>query len=324
MIINGKNISKMRLSLNNGQLKYVTSYVYLGYTLTDTGLIQKDVDKHIKSKRGNTTVKFMNFCRCNPTSPLSVKFKILDACVNSCYLYGCDVWGNYNCSVIETLHRKALRTALSIRDSVNNEIVYVESGQYPLSCTIQARQLKFWLKMIQFMNNNDESYLSNLIRTARTIHLPYIQYYDGLLDLYGSPENCLRTLQSNIRNKWQTTFTNAQSLDNESKLGVYKTINPNLSPADAKDIPEFERTLITRYRCGSHYLEIEKGRFLRKLRQDRLCICGSIQTLNHVVFDCPLVDRLQATSLHDFFQLDARVVTAFLTNCEKILKIRKL
>ena len=52
----------------------------------------------------------------------------------------------------------------------------------------------------------------------------------------------------------------------------------------SEDITEFERVLITRYRCGSHNLKIEKGRYDRIERNMRLCICQSVQTLptNHL------------------------------------------
>ena len=298
--------------------------MYLGYTLTDTGLVQKDFDQHILSKRGNSTVEFLNFCRCNFTSPLAVKLKVLEACVNSCYLYGCDVWGNVNCSKIETLHRKALRTALSIRQAVNNEIVYVESGKYPLTCTIQSRQLKFWIKMKTYIESKNESYLSKLVSTARSINLPYLLHYEKLVTQYGSPENCLKTLHNEFYQTWHAKISNAVT-DAESKLGVYKSINVDLLCPDTGKIPEFERIVITRYRCGSHYLQIEKGRFQGKKREDRLCSCQEVQTLHHVIFHCPLVNRIpQITTISDFFQLDCRFITSFLKNCEKILHIKSM
>ena len=139
MVINGPESSKAGIQLISGTLSYVCSYVYLGYIITDTGSIQNDVDKHIISKRSNSTIKFLNFCRGNCTAPLYVKFKVLDSCVNACYLYGCEVWEDCNLSKLETLHRKGIRTAMSVRQSVNNEIVYAESGRYPLSCTEKTR-----------------------------------------------------------------------------------------------------------------------------------------------------------------------------------------
>ena len=323
MVING-DFDKSGLGLNNGILKYVTSYVYLGYTLTDTGLVQEDIDQHISSKRGNSTFKFMNFCRSNYTAPLVIKLKVLDACVNSCYLYGCDVWGKSNYSKLEVLHRQALRTALSIRQSINNEIVYLESGQYPLSCTIQSRQLKYWLKMKTFLQENNDSYLNRLVTLARVQNLPYISYYDALVNNHGSPKNCATSLQNTIREKWSRKICNALADDIDSRLGVYKLINPDLAPASNNNIPEFERIVITRYRCGSHYLEIEKGRMQKRDREYRLCACREIQTLHHVVFDCSLIDRLptRVTSLKDFFELESNVIANFLKNCEKVLRVR--
>ena len=324
MVINGND--KSGLVLNNGVLKYVTSYVYLGYTLTDSGLVQVDIDQHISSKRGNSTFKFMNFCRSNSTAPLGIKLKVLDACVNSCYLYGCDVWGNANFEKLEVLQRQALRTALSVRQSTNNEIVYLESGTYPLSCTITSRQLKFWLKMNVYLQENNTSYLNRLVTLARHRELPYIGYYDSLVNEYVSATNCVTSLHNAIRDKWSTKINNAFSNDSDSRLGVYKLITPDLVPVKHENIPEFERIVVTRYRCGSHYLEIEKGRMQQRDREQRLCICNrnEIQTLHHVIFKCHLTERLpNITSLKEFFELGSSEIVNFLKNCEKTLHIRR-
>ena len=92
------------------------------------------------------------------------------------------------------------------------------------------------------------------------------------------------------------------------------------------NIPEFERIIVTRYRCGSHYLEIEKGRYQRKQRDDRLCLCQeNVQTMHHIVLHCPLLDTLpDIISLSDFFQLDTRTITRYLKHCENVLHIRSL
>ena len=64
-------------------------------------------------------------------------------------------------------------------------------------------------------------------------------------------------------------------------LGVYYSINSELNQYLVDDIPEFERVVITRYRCGSHDLKIEKTD-----REIRLCVCQQVQTLEHVVLVC--------------------------------------
>ena len=64
MIINGKpNNCKPDLSFNGGVLEYKDKVVYLGVVISDTDVIQQDVDSYIRGKSPNITIKFNNFCR---------------------------------------------------------------------------------------------------------------------------------------------------------------------------------------------------------------------------------------------------------------------
>ena len=50
-----------------------------------------------------------------------------------------------------------------------------------------------------------------------------------------------------------------------------------------------DRETITCYRVGSHRLKIQTGRQLNQNVDERLCNCSTaIQTLEHVIFKCPL------------------------------------
>ena len=95
----------------------------------------------------------------------------------------------------------------------------------------------------------------------------------------------------------------------DSRLGVYLNVNPNLiSPIQRSDILEFERVLVTRYRCGSHNLKIESGRLCNPKipREERICSCNTnIQTLRHCLFECPLLHEIhqeyEYTSVEEAF-----------------------
>ena len=58
------------------------------------------------------------------------------------------------------------------------------------------------------------------------------------------------------------------------------------------NLTENERILLTRFRTGSHSLAIETGRFSNTPRENRLCLCGSVQTVLHIFTDCPLTRDL--------------------------------
>ena len=55
-----------------------------------------------------------------------------------------------------------------------------------------------------------------------------------------------------------------------------------------KTMFETDRLLLTRFRCGSHSLLIEKGRYSKIPRDERLCSCRrGVQTIIHCFNDCP-------------------------------------
>ena len=63
-------------------------------------------------------------------------------------------------------------------------------------------------------------------------------------------------------------------------------------------INETHRIAFTRFRVSSHALAIETGRWNRRGRgrlpiEERLCICGQVQTEEHVINDCPISQHIR-------------------------------
>ena len=146
---------------------------------------------------------------------------------------------------------------------------------------MKSRQLKFWLKLFEDAGKEPNSYMSKLINLAREKKILY-KYYKSLAESYANVKTCKATLRQQFHTKWTSRIDQCSADDNESKLGVYQQINPELQQyTNDQPIPEFERIHITRYRTGSHNLKIEKGRHSRIPRENRLCICNNnVQTVN--------------------------------------------
>ena len=53
-------------------------------------------------------------------------------------------------------------------------------------------------------------------------------------------------------------------------------------------IPDYKRSTFTRFRTGLHRLMIEKGRWNRTPREQRVCTCDSlsVQDEKHDIFNC--------------------------------------
>ena len=149
-------------------------------------------------------------------------------------------------------------------------------------------------------------------------------HYKRLEETYKYNSCCKETLRNSFRHKWSYTIDNKHQLDAESKLGVYKSINPEFHSYLDNTIPEYERIQVTRYRTGSHNLQIEKGRHTRTPRDERKCSCTTdVQTLNHVVFKCSLTERIpEITKLNEFFELDRKSIISYINKFTKVLKIK--
>ena len=85
-----------------------------------------------------------------------------------------------------------------------------------------------------------------------------------------------------------------------TKLNTFKTMNPELVPSpvyqdETNYIPDYVRVEYTRFRTGSHRLNVEKGRWSRVPAAERYCTCDneSIQNELHVIYQCPLTETLR-------------------------------
>ena len=159
---------------------------------------------------------------------------------------------------LETTFRHGIRTALSIRGCINNEIVYTESGENPLHIQIKKQQLNFWINLQKYLADRPQHYLNRLINVANDYE--YIRYFKSLVDEYGDPSTCERSLTAEFKENVTLRIRNAHDEDEDSRLGAYYTVNPDLCKPQEDETPEFIRILKTRYRTGSHNLMIEKGR----------------------------------------------------------------
>ena len=189
---------------------------------------------------------------------------------------------------VEGVYRSGLRTALGIRTSINNEIVYIESDRFPLKCKIKKQQLKFWLHVKDYISTNPRSALDIFVLKPTEIDLPFIRYYRELEGENLSPASCLVNFESELKGQWRSKFEAAR---NDGRLGCYLKANKTLSKSAYHTLLLWEtgRLLLSRFRCGSHSLLIEIGRFNNIPLNERCCSCNmGVQKVLHCFKDCPL------------------------------------
>ena len=142
-----------------------------------------------------------------------------------------------------------------------------------------------------------------------------------------TPEKWTTNLHREYQVAWKDKIQEAYNTDRDSQLGAYVIINPLFCKPDyADDLLEYERVIITRIRTGSHNLYIETGRFKnpRVPREERNCICDTgIQTVEHVILNCPLLQHLRVDNLHSVPEyINSKDIIRFMMNAAKILRIK--
>ena len=331
-IINGAAEDvKCHLKLKSGWLNYNSVQKYLGAIFTDSGSVSKDVDSFLKQKTKEVNVKLASFLIKNELAPLSVKLRIVDACINSSLLYGCESWGSCPLQSVEILQRKAIKMVLDIAKSTPNEIVYIESGFHSLKPRIYKRQLNYIHKVRQDISDNPESCVSKLLQQAFDQNTQFLRHYIKLESMFTSPHDCYGHFVDEQKQQMELKIRQKFDADPDSILGTYHRVNPDLLVPDYnKEIGCFEldRKIVTRYRTGCHKLKIQAGRLTGEGRENRLCSCGvEVQTLSHVLFTCPLTANIrraqgiQSVDLEDFFKSDLLKIATTLKTVAKQLKV---
>ena len=326
LIINPKDIdTKTNIILDSGILKYRSVIEYLGVFLSDTASISHDVKLFADRKRSNVSIKYTNFCKINRNAPLHVKLDVLYTCVSSALTYGCETWGRH-VNEVELCYRSGLKTALNVRQNLHNEIVYLESGKWPLCARIKKAQLKFWIYIKEYALTYPQSAVAKVLRIGLSNNVAYLKYYTSLQSTYTDPASCQRSIEDGYRVNYETKLRAKHNEDTESRLGAYVCINPTLQPnvPNPQVIMEIERVLVTRYRTGSHSLSIELGRYSGVDRTNRVCTCGNfVQSVWHIFFECSLTRDIinpNHTSLAEVFT-DETVHRKLLLICNR-LKVR--
>ena len=192
----------------------------------------------------------------------------------------------------------------------------------PLHITINKQQLTFWKSMQSLIADHPRHHIKRLIDLGNETR--YINYFKELDDRYGGdPEACINTLTTEFREDMMDQIRRKFGEDEDSRLGTYYIVNPDLCKPEFKDEIEYQRILKTRYRTGSHNLMIEKGRIYSQLdRDERLCKCQTeIQNLKHVMLSCPLLNDIRTK--YSVIDIHSGINNVdYILEMEKILEIK--
>ena len=285
----GKIRNKPVIYFGDHILEVVFEYVYLGVTLSYNGSFNKAV------KRLNDIATRAMFELIKKGRKLfldtEVMLKLFDSTIAPIIMYGSEVWGYTNLTLVEKLHLKFCKILLNVCNSTTSVMVYGELGRLPLSIQIKCRLLNFWFKLVSTESESKLSFslyrLMFNMQTNQIIECKWLSFVQNTLNNLGL-SNIWILQGKGIKFNWFRNCIKQRLLDQ----GQQDWQNANFHSAKCLNYRIFKETIcfenyltelptklckaFTRFRCRNNMLPIENGSRLNVPRNMRICLlCNS-------------------------------------------------
>ena len=289
IVINGDESDSQPLCCGDEHIANVPYLTLLGSHLSASGLLKDDLDLDT-TKQYVAVHKFYNFLRSNKLAPLSVKLKVLHACVTSSLLHNCEAFGPKLPKQLESTYYSLIKACLGVRISTPNKLVLIESGMPTLKSMIYSRQLNFFTKYLGNLEVNTPR--KDVFVSMLDSGCDFMIHYVELLNTYPHKSD----IKEHFHNLLLTEVRETAQTPENYKYFIYRQFNPELQAFSTT-----HRNL-SRLRLSSHNMPIETGRWSRVMRENRLCqTCKVLGDERHYIYDCCEIDR---THLEDVPSLD--------------------
>lgn len=283
MTINGTEQDHLPLEKNSLTIENCNKYCYLGAVITQDASIASSVKAQCEAKRSHV-IKYEAYVRKNADMPFPAKKKVFDAALTTAILYSCETWlSPAACNAASSLYAACIRTLLGVRKTTATDLCLIEIGVPSLSQFVRTAQKKTIGKMVECRRNLPDDPFTFALSVAQESRCPAARYITSL-ETY-DPLKDTEDLHARVRQSARTKFT--------TYVGK---MNPTLSVHDMyalTDTKESQRLTVTRVRLSSHNLAIERGRWNRTPREERLCTCGAIQDEPHISAQCPNTQEIR-------------------------------
>ena len=122
--------------------------------------------------------KYKAWLDVNESTPFSIKLLVLDNCVLSVILHGCEAWGELSALApkLESIELDLLKSALGVKKGTPTDTIYQELNRGSIVGKIMDRQYAFIHKLDQI--TEEEALV--VWFWNRSQHLSIAQYYNSL------------------------------------------------------------------------------------------------------------------------------------------------
>lgn len=226
-----------------------------------------------------------------------------------------DPWHFIDKTPFEKVHISFCKFTLGTRKTSSNLGTRLELGRVPVENFILKQSLLYLARL-----HTDD--LNPLLKEAFDLSksldsegvyswYTYIKNAFADQNLMDTISNCncikdVKRLKLTIKNKtfdyYQNLYINKiEKIDVNSKLLLYKNLKPLTEPKIYLSSNDYSiRNIYTKLRISDHNLEIERGRYSKINRDERLCkFCKVVEDENHFILKCSKNENLRQTLFDD-------------------------
>lgn len=280
---NGGKVAKdEKWHFRDQNLCVVPLYKYLGVIFTSSLSWSKAVyTLAMQARKGIAMLR--KYSKACGGLPVKVAFKLFDQSILPIMLYGAEVWGHEYFKVLEDVQIQFCKTTLGLPKQGSNNAALGECGRSALAQHSYVRCIKYWLKILEMPNTRyvkccymmlkrlDETGKSTWASSVKQL---LFKYGFGVVWLEQGAGNSLAFLNEfKVRIKDCFSQEWYRQIHDSSKLSIYCTFKSLLEPEKyLKCVTVWDyRKAMARFRCSSHRLTIERGRYDGILMENRLC-----------------------------------------------------
>ena len=306
-------LKKDCLTLNRTNLEPVQKFCYLGFEVKASGTVKHAIDTlHDKANKAMRPL-LSAISRFN--IPTKTAISLFHTLIAPIMLYNAENWMTLSDkklqtftlgrstfdekSKVNTIHKKFLKHILGLNKSSPNLAVMGETGEIPLLVKGYRLMVNFWHRIRGLPDNslvkkalveNTKMRSNWIIMIEKLLNIFEIQFTENnkLFKTKSKKNYDLKYIEY-----WENNLINFDA----PRLHFYRYVKKSFGYEGYLDIGNFQwRKSISKLKCSSHILQIEKGRHINQPREERLCkLCNlnEIETEEHLLLRCTFYDTLR-------------------------------
>ena len=307
-----------KLFYNGQELEAVQSFTYLGVEISANGSFSMGIKSLVTKAKKAMIPLFRTFVQFD--IPFRQTLKLFNTLIEPILLYNAENWATMTSKDIEACKNdhnqiyerslkapstvaqlKYLKFALGVTKQCPTMAVLGETAEVPLQLKAYHRMLTFWNRT-QAMDDNTfvkKAYVDNVADNTEWCQTIQIlncsqELHHGNLTEAKFPGIAKKNLRDNFAQYWRNRIDDRGK---EKKLDLYSKYKQDHEIEPYMELPGFrDRQRITKFLTSNHYLEIEKGRYIDKPREERTCKACDTETVEdeeHFLTQCPAYNKIR-------------------------------